>query len=112
MKCVFLDSHPLGVLSNPTPSVEGTAITAWVGRIVTAGHRIYVPEVIDYELRRELIRAGKIAGIARLNALKVSLWYLPITTEAMLLAADLWAQARNAGTPTGDPKKLDVDVIL
>ncbi|MEO7718666.1 MAG: hypothetical protein ABIY70_20910 [Capsulimonas sp.] len=30
----------------------------------------------------------------------------------MLRAADLWAQARNAGQPTGDPKKLDIDVIL
>lgn len=30
----------------------------------------------------------------------------------MLLAADLWAQARNAGQSTGDPKKLDIDVIL
>ncbi len=30
----------------------------------------------------------------------------------MLLAADLWAVSRRRGTPTGDPKKLDVDVIL
>lgn len=25
---------------------------------------------------------------------------------------DLWAQARRKGIPTGDPKKLDIDVIL
>ena len=30
----------------------------------------------------------------------------------MLRAADLWAMARRSGVPTGDPKKLDVDVIL
>ena len=30
----------------------------------------------------------------------------------MRLAADLWAQARRGGIPTGDPKKLDIDVIL
>jgi hypothetical protein len=30
----------------------------------------------------------------------------------MTLAADLWARARNSGVATGDPKKLDIDVIL
>ena len=30
----------------------------------------------------------------------------------MLLAADLWAKSRQSGLATGDPKKLDIDVIL
>ncbi|NEQ67432.1 MAG: hypothetical protein F6K21_18370 [Symploca sp. SIO2D2] len=30
----------------------------------------------------------------------------------MLKAAELWAQARNTGRPTADPKALDGDVIL
>ena len=30
----------------------------------------------------------------------------------MLLAADLWANSRQSGLATGDPKKLDIDVIL
>ncbi len=30
----------------------------------------------------------------------------------MLKAAELWALARNRGTPTADPKALDADVIL
>lgn len=112
MNHLFLDSQPLGLLSNPTPSSEGVAIMTWTGRILAAGHRIYVPEVIDYELRRELVRAGKTASIAELDSLKRLLYYLPITTDAMVLAAELWAQSRNAGTPTGDPKKLDIDAIL
>jgi len=28
------------------------------------------------------------------------------------LASNLWAQARNAGTPTADPKELDCDVMI
>ena len=44
--------------------------------------------------------------------LKTAITYLPITTEAMLLADQLWAEARRAGKPTADFKALDGDVIL
>lgn len=50
--------------------------------------------------------------IRRLDELKSLFSYRPITTETMLLAAEFWAQARNGGTPTADPKALDGDVIL
>ncbi len=48
----------------------------------------------------------------RLDRLKQVLEYDPIRTETMLLAAQLWAKARQAGQPTADPKALDGDVIL
>ncbi len=38
--------------------------------------------------------------------------YLPLTTAAMLLAAEFWAQARQQGRPTADAAALDADVIL
>ena len=37
---------------------------------------------------------------------------MPITTATMLLAAQFWAEIRNTGKPTADPKSLDGDVIL
>ncbi|HLK58776.1 MAG TPA: hypothetical protein VKU00_19545 [Chthonomonadaceae bacterium] len=80
--------------------------------LLTNGVRVYIPEVADYEVRRELIRAGKTSGVTRLNVLKSLARYLPITTDAMLLAADLWAQARKAGVPTADARALDADVVL
>lgn len=58
------------------------------------------------------MRANKKIGDANLNALKAVFRSLPITSPAMLLAADLWATSRQGGLPTGDPKKLDFDVIL
>jgi len=106
---ILLDSYPLGALSHPKPDV---AIAKWAAACRAAGHEIYVPEVIDYELRRELLRANKSTGVANLDALKSTFTFLPITSPAMLLAATLWAQSRQTGLATGDPKKLDIDVIL
>ncbi len=76
------------------------------------GWRVIVPAVADYEVRRELIRAKLHRSLVRLDFLKLRLSYLPLTTAVMLRAAELWAQARNRGTPTADPKELDGDVIL
>lgn len=112
MKHILLDSSPLGTLSSPAQTAEVFAINQWASDCDMAGHALYVPEIIDYELRRELLRAGKTAGLARLDALKTGFNYLPLTTDVLLLAADLWAQSRRRGRPTGDPKKLDIDVIL
>jgi predicted nucleic acid-binding protein len=112
MKVIFLDSSPLSVLSEPISTPSFMKISAWVNMHLAVGNRICIPEIVDYELRRELVRAGKIPSIAELDALKSQLDYIPLCTEAMIFAADLWAQSRNRGTPTGDPKRLDVDVIL
>ena len=106
---ILLDSSPLGALSHPKPD---PGVVQWAAACQRAGHEIYVPEVIDYEIRRELLRANKSVGIRKLDALKAAFRFLPITSPAMLLAADLWANSRQGGLPTGDPKKLDIDVIL
>ncbi len=106
---IFLDSSPLGALSHPKPDA---GIVRWAAACQRAGHEIYIPEVIDYEIRRELLRANKNVGVGNLDALKAVFRFLPITSPAMLLAADLWATSRQGGLPTGDPKKLDIDVIL
>ncbi len=109
---VLLDASPLGMISNPSATPVNLECYNWMESLIMSGCRVIVPEIADYEVRRELLRAGKTRGLARLDLLKNTLDYLPLTTAVMLKAAELWAQARNQGTPTADAKALDCDVIL
>ena len=74
--------------------------------------QVKIPEIADYEVRRELLRADKFKGIKRLDDLQQYLDYVPLTTKTMLKAAQFWAQVRKQGIPTADNKALDGDVIL
>ena len=109
---LILDSGPLGLLSNPVHAARGQEAREWAEARLTAGHRFVVPEIADYEVRRELLRANKQLGLERLNELAVGFGYLPLTTAMMRDAASLWADARNAGLPTAHDAALDGDVIL
>ena len=109
---VLLDAGPLGMISNPKASVKNKECYEWLKSLLEKGIEVIVPEIADYEIRRELLRANKTQGIMRLNWLKETIGYMPITTEIMLKAAELWAEARKQGIPTADAKALDGDVIL
>ena len=82
------------------------------GIFSASGARVIVPEISDYEVRRELLRAQKLKGIERLDALAGLLHYLPLSTAAIRQAAVLWAKARQQGQPTAADNALDGDVIL
>ena len=41
-----------------------------VESLLLSGYQIIVPEIADYEVRRELLRAGKTRGLARLDLVK------------------------------------------
>ena len=109
----MLDSGPLGIVTNlKTASFLSQEGKVWLQSLPQKGYIVMLPEIADYEVRRELIRVGKTAGIERLDQLKSQIPYRPLTTEVMLLAAQLWADARNRGKPTADRNALDGDVIL
>lgn len=112
MNLAFLDAGPLGRISNPKATPENLRCRAWARSLVAVGWRVVVPEIADYEVRRELIRAGAAAGLARLDLVKAGFHYAPLTTDAMLRAAELWADVRNRNLPTAAPEALDGDAIL
>lgn len=111
---LLLDSGPLGLITQPQRSHEVIAITDWLKDCLTAGARVVVPAIVYYEIKRELLRARKTVGVARLDAFVKAVpdRYVPLTDDALRLAADLWARSRQAGRPTADATALDIDVLL
>ena len=109
---IVLDTGVLGMLVHPSETGEPRECKTWLKQLVVRGASVYVPEIADYELRRELLRMKSAESIKRLDELKTRLHYAPITTAAMLKAAEHWATARSAGRPTADDKALDGDAIL
>lgn len=114
-RVVVFDSGVLGLVTKPNKkTVEDRAAAQWAMDLLAAGNQIVVPAIADYEVRRELVRISSTRGLAALDA-----WnagepgrFLDLSNADLRLACQLWAQARNAGTPTADPKELDGDVII
>ena len=67
-KLIILDAGPLGLLTNPKRTAKTIACQKWLQALVAAGHRVLVPEITDYEVRRELLRAKKVKGLGKLDA--------------------------------------------
>ncbi|HZZ29267.1 MAG TPA: hypothetical protein VFE46_14815 [Pirellulales bacterium] len=109
---VLLDTGVLGLASNPRISANANACMRWIDSLLAAGDFPRVPAITDYEVRRELLRAGKTRGQARLDALIEIMGYLPLSPRTLCLAAHLWADARQRGRPTALDAALDADVIL
>jgi predicted nucleic acid-binding protein len=109
---LVLDSSPLSLLCQRSTARGASEIRSWLAERIGAGATVYVAEIADFEVRRELLRASKATSIQRLDTLILELSYLPLNTAAMRRASEMWAEAHNRGTPTGPPEALDADVIL
>jgi predicted nucleic acid-binding protein len=59
-----------------------------------------------------MILNGSTKGIIKLDALRNTVGFVPVTTAVMDHAAALWAQARKMGKPTASNAALDGDMIL
>ena len=68
-RVIVLDTSPVGLITNPKLSPQGVACNQWLQSHIKAGNRVIIPEIADYEVRRELLRATKKKGLARLDGL-------------------------------------------
>ena len=104
MRLVVLDTGPLGLIltrgAGPAMTNAANGSTTWR----PPAWRVFVPEIADYEVRRELLRVGATAGLRRLDQVKATLDYAALTTAVILRAAELWAAARRAGRPRPRPR--------
>ena len=109
---VFLDGGPLGLVLPASGRGDHDRCQAWLNRLESAGVWIYLSEIVDYEARREWLRLCAYERVEALNDAKDRFVYLPLSTEVMHRAAELWADLRRRGLPTADDRTLDADCIL
>ena len=112
----LLDTGPLGLLAHDRP-IHRTPIQSWLVQEMATGAAVYLSEVADYEVRRELmrlIRTGQLppSRISRLDQLARFCTYLPVSTAMWRQAAEFWAEARQLGVPTAGAAALDADVLI
>ncbi|MDJ0674543.1 MAG: nuclease [Calothrix sp. MO_167.B42] len=113
MPFILLDSQPLSLITNPRDSQKSLGCKNKIKKLIRNNILVVVPEIIDYELRRTLICGEEITGIKNLNRLgDMGIVYMPINTEIMNKASELWAWARRTGQSTAHKEKIDIDVIL
>lgn len=110
-KAVMLDTGPLGRLTHADYS-RNREIRAWLASLLDRDVAVFLPEIADYEVRRNLIVERLTGSLANLDALPSLVTYVPITTADMRQAAALWAKSRKIGRSVADPKELNADVIL
>jgi hypothetical protein len=79
-RLILLDSGPLGMATNPKATGIPLDCQLWLKSLLRRGERVAIPEISDYEVRRELLRAGLLRSLRRLDDLKQTLDYIPIQT--------------------------------
>jgi len=96
-RVLFIDSGPLGYALTPTVNEEHLRCSQWLDALILNGEQLAIAEIVDYECRRGWLRTDNRAALAKLDSVKASFTYVPITTEAMIRAAEFWAAARKGG---------------
>ncbi len=117
---VFLDTNILGLICNKNVSFdECQQCKKWFDTLFLRGVRIVTSDLCHYEVMRGLISssiqsAEPAPGLKSLELLKTDgfLEFLPVSTEALNLAANLWARAFTSGQTTRSEKDIDIDIII
>lgn len=100
------------MLTSSKASPASREANAWLRQLLRERHLVVIPEIVDYELRREFLRGRMTKSLLNLETLAMERTFVPITTPAMRQAAEFWALARQRGMPTAGDTALDGDMIL
>jgi hypothetical protein len=84
---ILLDAGPLGLVTGSPKSAEANACRTWLETMLAAGVNMRVPDITDYEVRRELLRARRMTGVQQIDALRARIGHLAVTTETLFLAS-------------------------
>ena len=74
MTTIFLlDASIIGAVTNPKTNNQSVReCQHWFDRCLERSQIFVLPEIADYEIRRELLRANKLNGITRLDRLVIN----------------------------------------
>jgi predicted nucleic acid-binding protein len=103
---LLLDS---GVLSEICHGKAERPVRAWFERI-SLRHELFVSDVADYEVRRGLVRARALRGIALLDTMPGRCIRVAMDGTHWHRAAEIWARLANAGRIPA--KGLSGDTLL
>jgi predicted nucleic acid-binding protein len=110
---ILLDTGPVGLLCHSGHGQpEVAAIRRWLRDRLRAGSTVCLPEIADYEVRRELLRRGDAESAQRLDQLGRDLRFLRVTSATWRRAAAMWAEVRQQGAPGAADAALDGDLLL
>jgi len=117
---LLLDSNVLSKVVRPSLEEHKPATTMIQRLFEDRRFEVFVPEIVDYEVRRKLLHIGSRPHQGRKWAREaliyldqmIAVGYMPLTTDDMRMAASLWAQTRSEGQSRGPEESLDIDIIL
>lgn len=94
---VLFDSGPLGLAVCRTGTKGLAEFGTRLAELEMAGVTILIPAVIDYEVRRELVRIGATAKLRQLERWRQRFAVLPVLEATWFRAAEFWALSRRMG---------------
>ena len=103
MTFVFLDSDPVGLACHRETNPDAADLRVWLAGL-RGTSQILIPAIIDYEVRRSLLKNNLQKSVRRLDDLYSDgiARRLELTAPVLNRAAELWAEARWGGFPTAD----------
>ncbi len=102
MKIVLLDTGVLGNVTNPkTKNSNNASCLYWLISLLSREYEVAIPEISDYELRQELLRANKFNGIRQLDLLKAQFIYLLYYNPNSIVSCKVMGRGQTKWTSYG-----------